>query len=122
MSHSPRRRRPPVEDPRPDEKRKLPPRDPDDTPVEDPDPDEPPARLPPDPDRRRRPPDREEEDDSELAPVTGIDPLVAYLEAGAKPASDRRIGIEHEKLVYRLGDLGPADTDERVAASDGAAN
>jgi glutamate--cysteine ligase len=107
MSDSPRRRRPPVEDPRPDEKRKLPPRDPDDSPVEDPDPDRPPVKLPPDPDRRRRPPDREE-DDSDLAPITRVDPLVAYIESGAKPATDRRIGIEHEKFVYRLDDLGPA--------------
>ena len=36
--------------------------------------------------------------------VSSRDELVAYLEAGAKPKSDWRIGTEHEKFgVYRRG-------------------
>lgn len=40
--------------------------------------------------------------------------LVAYLEAGAKPKADWRIGTEHEKFAYHLEDLSPL-------AYDGAA-
>ena len=37
-------------------------------------------------------------------PITGKADLVAYLEAGAKPRNAWRIGTEHEKFVFRLGD------------------
>ncbi|MEO3428377.1 glutamate--cysteine ligase [Pelagibius sp. CAU 1746] len=33
--------------------------------------------------------------------------LIAYLEAGCKPAEDWRIGTEHEKFCYSLDDLRP---------------
>ena len=45
------------------------------------------------------------------APVTSRDELVAYLEAGAKPAEDWRIGTEHEKFGFDLDDLAPLPFD-----------
>jgi glutamate--cysteine ligase len=44
-------------------------------------------------------------------PVTSRDELVAYLEAGAKPAADWRIGTEHEKFGFDLDDLAPLPFD-----------
>ncbi|NNG04261.1 MAG: glutamate--cysteine ligase [Inquilinus sp.] len=41
------------------------------------------------------------------APITDRRQLVAYLEAGCKPAERWRIGTEHEKFAYRLDDLRP---------------
>jgi len=41
-------------------------------------------------------------------PVRDRNHLVEYLEAGAKPSEQWRIGTEHEKFVYRLSDLRPA--------------
>ncbi|RMD61529.1 MAG: glutamate--cysteine ligase [Alphaproteobacteria bacterium] len=38
-------------------------------------------------------------------PVAGVADLVAYLEAGCKPAADWRIGTEHEKFAYTTDDL-----------------
>jgi len=44
----------------------------------------------------------------ELAiPVSEERELVAYLESGCRPAVDWRIGTEHEKFGFRLGDLAP---------------
>jgi glutamate--cysteine ligase len=43
--------------------------------------------------------------------ITDKRQLVAYLEAGSKPAADWRIGTEHEKFVYRTDDLTPAPYD-----------
>ena len=40
-------------------------------------------------------------------PIESKRDLVAYLEAGNKPASAWRIGTEHEKFGYRLSDLRP---------------
>src|SRR3546814_151835 len=37
--------------------------------------------------------------------------LVAYLESGARPRADWRIGTEHEKFAYRLDDLRPVPFD-----------
>jgi glutamate--cysteine ligase len=37
--------------------------------------------------------------------VASRDELVAYLEAGAKPRAQWRIGTEHEKFAFNLGDL-----------------
>jgi glutamate--cysteine ligase len=42
-------------------------------------------------------------------PVTHKRQLVDFLESGCKPPEQWRIGTEHEKLVYRLGDFHPAD-------------
>jgi glutamate--cysteine ligase len=43
-------------------------------------------------------------------PLTRCD-LVEYLAAGCKPEDTWRIGTEHEKFAYRLGDLRPLDYD-----------
>ncbi|MDT8449557.1 MAG: glutamate--cysteine ligase [Wenzhouxiangellaceae bacterium] len=40
-------------------------------------------------------------------PVTGIRPLVEYLEAGCKPREQWRIGTEHEKFGFTLDDRAP---------------
>ncbi len=40
-------------------------------------------------------------------PVTTKAELVEYLESGCRPASEWRIGTEHEKFGYRLADLRP---------------
>ena len=40
-------------------------------------------------------------------PVTSKAQLIEYLAGGAKPAEQWRIGTEHEKFGYRLGDLRP---------------
>lgn len=39
--------------------------------------------------------------------IRSRDELVAWIEAGEKPAQDWRIGTEHEKFVYRTADLSP---------------
>lgn len=44
-------------------------------------------------------------------PITDRRQLAAYLESGNKPASDWRIGTEHEKFAYRLSDLRPLPYD-----------
>ncbi|HEY3916977.1 MAG TPA: glutamate--cysteine ligase [Stellaceae bacterium] len=41
------------------------------------------------------------------APVTDKRQLVEYLAAGCKPRADWRIGTEHEKFIFRRGDLRP---------------
>ena len=45
------------------------------------------------------------QDESLSAPVEDFSQLVAYIEAGCKPKPDWRIGTEHEKFAFRLGDL-----------------
>jgi glutamate--cysteine ligase len=45
------------------------------------------------------------------ARITDRRQLVEYLEAGAKPASQWRIGTEHEKFVFRREDHRPAPYD-----------
>lgn len=44
---------------------------------------------------------------NEHATITDKEPLVAYMESGCKPKEDWRIGTEHEKFAYRIGDLSP---------------
>src|SRR5512134_2736370 len=44
-------------------------------------------------------------------PATDKTRLVHYLESGCKPASEWRIGTEHEKLAYRLQDYRPLPYD-----------
>ena len=44
-------------------------------------------------------------------PITDKRQLADYMEAGSKPVDDWRIGTEHEKFVYRTGDLTPAPYD-----------
>ncbi|MFQ5764978.1 MAG: glutamate--cysteine ligase, partial [Rhodospirillales bacterium] len=47
-------------------------------------------------------------------PVDGKASLVEYLKAGCKPVKDWRIGTEHEKFAYHLGDLRPLEYDGPV--------
>ena len=51
-------------------------------------------------------------------PITDKAQLVAYLEAGCKPAEDWRIGTEHEKIAYRWGDFRnlPYDGEQGIGA------
>lgn len=44
---------------------------------------------------------------ADATPVESRDQLVAALADGAKAPADWRIGTEHEKLPFRLGDFGP---------------
>ncbi|BAU57849.1 glutamate--cysteine ligase [Halorhodospira halochloris] len=46
---------------------------------------------------------------SSTEPVTHIHQLIAYIEQGARPKHEWRIGTEHEKFVHRLEDFGPVD-------------
>ena len=43
--------------------------------------------------------------------IESRDQLAEYLAAGCKPAADWRIGTEHEKFGYRLGDHLPLPYD-----------
>ncbi|HEY0230894.1 MAG TPA: glutamate--cysteine ligase [Dokdonella sp.] len=40
-------------------------------------------------------------------PISGRNELVEYIASGEKPPADWRIGTEHEKFGFRLGDLRP---------------
>ena len=44
-------------------------------------------------------------------PITDLRSLVSHLEQGSKPASEWRIGTEHEKFAYRISDLRPLPYD-----------
>ena len=44
-------------------------------------------------------------------PITDLRSLVSHLEQGSKPASEWRIGTEHEKFAYRTSDLRPLPYD-----------
>src|SRR5690349_8986380 len=48
-------------------------------------------------------------------PITDKRQLVAHLEGGAKPASQWRIGTEHEKFVFRRKDLRRAAYEDGIA-------
>ncbi|WP_422021272.1 glutamate--cysteine ligase [Pyruvatibacter mobilis] len=48
---------------------------------------------------------------ADARPVENRDELVAFLESGSKPKSDWRIGTEHEKFGYRIGDFSPMPYD-----------
>ena len=43
--------------------------------------------------------------------LTSRDELVAWLEAGCRPASEFRVGTEHEKFPFRRADLSPVAYD-----------
>ncbi|MGC8477720.1 MAG: glutamate-cysteine ligase family protein, partial [Acetobacteraceae bacterium] len=43
--------------------------------------------------------------DADTTPIASVDQLAAYIEAGCKPASEWRIGTEHEKFGFRRTDL-----------------
>ena len=44
---------------------------------------------------------------SDSTPVKGVDDLAAWLAAGAKDKSKRRIGTEHEKFIFHPGKTAP---------------
>ncbi len=44
---------------------------------------------------------------SDSTPVTGVDDLAAWLAAGAKDKSKRRVGTEHEKFIFHPGQTAP---------------
>ncbi len=56
--------------------------------------------------------------DAKDTTIESFSELVDYLEAGCKSAEDWRIGTEHEKFGYHLGDLTPLqyEGDDGVAA------
>ena len=45
--------------------------------------------------------------DADATPLTSIQQMADHLAAGCKPPKDFRIGTEHEKFGFRLGDLAP---------------
>lgn len=47
----------------------------------------------------------------DLTPIEGRDALVAWIEKGVKPASEFRIGTEHEKFPFYTADLAPVPYD-----------
>lgn len=51
------------------------------------------------------------EDQAPSDTISSRDDLVAWIEAGAKPKSDWRIGTEHEKQVFSRRDLQPVPYD-----------
>ncbi|MDX1731283.1 MAG: glutamate-cysteine ligase family protein, partial [Aurantimonas coralicida] len=46
-------------------------------------------------------------DTTDLTPVTSVEDLTAHLATGEKPASQFRIGTEHEKFGFYTEDLSP---------------
>jgi glutamate--cysteine ligase len=46
-------------------------------------------------------------DATDSTPISSRDELIAYLEAGCKPASAFRVGTEHEKFPFYIKDLSP---------------
>ncbi len=46
-------------------------------------------------------------DTKDVAPISDIGELVAYLAGGARAPADWRIGTEHEKFGFRNDDLRP---------------
>jgi len=50
-----------------------------------------------------------EHDTDEGALLEGVEQLVAWFRAGEKSAAAFRVGLEHEKLLYRRGSLEPTD-------------
>ncbi len=52
-------------------------------------------------------------DVTDLTPIASRDELVAWFEAGCKPAGDFRIGTEHEKIPFYLSDFSPVPYEGR---------
>lgn len=52
-------------------------------------------------------------DVTDLTPIASRDELVAWLEAGCKPAEAFRIGTEHEKIPFYLSDFAPVPYEGR---------
>ncbi len=50
-------------------------------------------------------------DVSDTTPITSRDELVAWIEVGAKPAEQFRIGTEYEKIPFYRGDHSPVPYD-----------
>jgi len=58
-------------------------------------------------------------DVSDSTPIASRDELTAWLANGCKPASEFRLGTEHEKFPYYLNDLSPVPYEGRPAAGVG---
>ena len=56
-------------------------------------------------------------DQIDMTPLQSRDELVAWLEAGVKPASEFRIGTEHEKTPFTLRAIIPCLTRARAASA-----
>ena len=52
-------------------------------------------------------------DVTDLTPIESRDELVSWLEAGCKPASEFRLGTEHEKFPFYRHDLSPVPYEGR---------
>jgi glutamate--cysteine ligase len=58
-------------------------------------------------------------DITDLTPIESREELVGWLEAGCKPASDFRIGTEHEKIPFYAQDLAPVPYEGRPEHGQG---
>ncbi len=58
-------------------------------------------------------------DVSDSTPVASRDELVAWLASGCKPASEFRLGTEHEKILFYRKDLSPVPYDGRPERNQG---
>src|SRR5215831_3434492 len=52
-------------------------------------------------------------DQIDMTPIETREELVAWFEAGSKPKSQFRVGTEHEKFVFTIGDHRPVPYDGR---------
>ena len=53
-------------------------------------------------------------DQIDMTPLQSRDELVAWFEAGCKPASEWRMGTEHEKTPFTLEGHRPVPSSRRV--------
>jgi glutamate--cysteine ligase len=58
-------------------------------------------------------------DVSDSTPIRSREELTAWLESGCKPASEFRLGTEHEKILFYKNDLSPVPYSGRGAAGQG---
>ena len=58
-------------------------------------------------------------DVSDSTPIRSRDELVAWLESGAKPASEFRVGTEHEKTPFYRNNLSPVAYDGDASGRGG---
>ncbi|MFW6057468.1 MAG: glutamate--cysteine ligase, partial [Persicimonas sp.] len=56
--------------------------------------------------------------DENLVPIESTDQLVDYFRGGEKPASERGVGTEHEKFVFRRSDYGMVSYEETGGIGD----
>jgi glutamate--cysteine ligase len=58
-------------------------------------------------------------DVSDSTPIASRDELVAWLASGCKPASEFRLGTEHEKILFYRNDLAPVPYEGRPERNQG---